>query len=87
VADLDQIVARIGTDNPDAARRLREAVMEKLQLIASFPQAGSTRLSLGPEVRILVLGNCLIGYRPRRDRIRALRIWHGARKLGLLPLD
>jgi plasmid stabilization system protein ParE len=50
-ADLDDVWAYIAADNPDAADRLVDALLESSRLHACFPGIGLRRDDLGPGLK------------------------------------
>jgi toxin ParE1/3/4 len=50
-------------------------------MLAEFPEIGTLREDIGPSVRVLVVGNYLVLYRARDDRVDIVRVLHGARDL------
>jgi toxin ParE1/3/4 len=88
--DLEQIVSYVAKDNPAAADKLGQKLIDRaLSLaVAGNAQMGS-RLRNRPDVRKLIEGNYLIFYRvfPERDKVRILRFWHAARNPKRLALN
>jgi toxin ParE1/3/4 len=78
--DLREIVGYIARDNPAAAERFGFALVEKAELLKTFPKLGKTVKGRGDE-RVLVEGPILIFYRPDAAAgvIEIKRFWHGAR--------
>ena len=77
---MREIVEFIARDNPPAAGRVGLALLERAELLKSFPTVGrkvrSTR-----EDRVLVEGSILIFYRPDATArvVESKRFWHAAR--------
>jgi addiction module RelE/StbE family toxin len=87
--DLEQIVRYIARDNPDAALRLGEKLVDRaLSLSEALACQSGGRLPKRPGVRKLIEGNYLILYRilPQQNRVRVLRFWHAARDRAKLKL-
>jgi len=78
--ELDEILAAIATENPNAARRLATRIERVTERIARFPDA-APRVAQRPDVRIvpLVRFPYLIHYTVDADEALILRIRHGAR--------
>lgn len=87
--DLKGIVRYIAADNPDAARRFRDALYEKFELLAQNPQIAPERPDLAPGLRYLPYGNYLIFFMADADGIVVIRVLHGARHIAsdLFPPD
>jgi len=80
IADLESAVRFIAKDNPDAAVRMGNILIDRVAILENFPLVGS----LYPKrsgVRKLVSRPYIIFYRPRLDEncLDILRYWHGAR--------
>ena len=87
--DLEQIVRCIARDNPAAAQRLEEKLVDRaLSLSEALVCQSGGRLPKRPGVRKLIEGNYLILYRilPEQNKVRVLRFWHGARDRASLEL-
>ena len=85
VADLQGICAYIAADNPEAANRVRDAILHAADFLAENPQLGRQVLkAVSPhtQTRWLVVPkfrNYLLFYRPFQDTIVVIRILHAAR--------
>jgi plasmid stabilization system protein ParE len=82
VQDLRDVCEFISRDNPVAAQRMGEELIEQAEAIALFPQSGRTV----PEkkdslIRETIVGSYRIIYRVDEvDKVVAIvRIWHSAR--------
>jgi len=74
---LEGIVERIQQNNPDAARKTAQAILERIGELKVFPQLGRP----GQDVegtRELVCPPYVIVYRLKNDAAEILCIWHGA---------
>jgi len=80
-ADLDTIWLSIATENPAAADRFLDRILERCQALAEFPGMGSQRADLAPALRMSPLGEYLIFYRPIDDGIEVVRGLHGRRRI------
>lgn len=80
IADLESAVRFIAKDNPDAAVRVGNALIDRVSILENFPLVGSP-YPKRPGVRKLVSRPYIIYYRPRleEDCVDILRYWHGAR--------
>jgi toxin ParE1/3/4 len=81
-ADLDDLWAYIAANNPVAADRLVDAVMEATRTHVRFPNMGQSRNDLQPGLRSFVVSPYVVFYRPLGDTIEVLRVLHGARDIG-----
>ena len=83
--DLRDIVRYIARDNPAAAERFGLALVEKAELLKTFPMLGKKVKGRGDD-RVLVREPILIFYRPdiAAGVIVIKRFWHGAR--GMPPI-
>jgi toxin ParE1/3/4 len=84
--DLGEAVRYIARDNPEAAERVGNALIDRVLVLRKFPMLGPPyRKRQG--VRTLVSGPYMIFYRvlEKEERIEILRYWHAAR--GNLELD
>lgn len=77
--DLDELWAYIAENNPDAADRMVDAVLEGSRMHVRFPNMGQSRDDLRPGLRCFVVSPYVVFYRPVEDTIEVLRILHGAR--------
>lgn len=80
IADLESAVRFIAKDNPDAALRFGNALIDRVSILDNFPLIGSP-YPKRPGVRKLVSRPYVSYYRPRLDEncLDILRYWHGAR--------
>ena len=81
IADLEVVVRHIARDNPGAAVRIGNALIDRVQILESFPLLGA-QYPKRPGVRKLVSPPYLIFYRPRLEEncVDILRYWHGAQR-------
>ncbi|MBI4327179.1 MAG: type II toxin-antitoxin system RelE/ParE family toxin [Chloroflexi bacterium] len=80
IADLESAVRFIAKDNPGAAVRVGNALIDRVAILENFPLLGAP-YPKRPGVRKLVSRPYIIFYRPRPEvnRVDILRYWHGAR--------
>jgi plasmid stabilization system protein ParE len=82
--DLKEICKRIAADNPDAAKEVRQTILNTADFLASNPALGRRILRASPRhaaIRWFVVPkfrNYLIFYQPFKDTIAVLRIIHAA---------
>lgn len=83
--DMLDIVRYIRRDNPPAAIRFVDAFKSSVELLSRMPEIGRARPDLGaPETRswrVKGFRKYLIFYEAFPDRVRLLRVLHGARDL------
>jgi plasmid stabilization system protein ParE len=82
VTRLEEIHAYIAQDNPTAALRTTQQIVQRIGQIVTFPNSGRrvpgyTR----DDVRELIEGNYRIIYRLGTDRIEVLTVKHCAQRL------
>jgi toxin ParE1/3/4 len=82
LADLQEIVAYISRDDPTAAERVGNDIVDHVDTLRTFPFIGPTypRGSRGNR-REIVCGSYRIFYRVSEpsELVEVLTIWHGAR--------
>jgi toxin ParE1/3/4 len=81
IADAEAVVRYIAKDNPEAAVRVGNALIDRVVILENFPRIGSL-YPKRPGVRKLVSRPYLIFYRLREkeNAVDILRYWHGARR-------
>jgi len=77
---LESVVRFIARDNPDAAIRIGNALVDRIAILEDFPLVGSP-YARRPGVRKLVSRPYIIYYRlrPEENCVDILRDWHAAR--------
>ncbi len=80
-ADLEDIWLYIAADNPPAADRFLERILERCHLLATFPYMGQARPDLLPALRSFPIEDYVIFYRPVPDGVEIIRVLHGKRKI------
>lgn len=85
--DLAGMIEHIAKDNPAAAERFSDKLLDTAQALGVAPLSGC-RLKGFPGVRTTVHGKYLVIYKvePERGRLLVLRFWHSARDLKRLRL-
>ncbi|HEX5399272.1 MAG TPA: type II toxin-antitoxin system RelE/ParE family toxin [Verrucomicrobiae bacterium] len=80
IADLEAAVRFIAVDNPEAAIRVGNGLIDRAAILQNFPLVGSA-YPKRPGVRKLVSQPYLIFYRFRETEsvVDILRYWHGSR--------
>lgn len=82
--DLKGIYHRIAQDKSLAATKWRQALYERLRLLAQQPLLGQACPNLRPELRAFTAGNCVIFYVPTQQGIQVERVFHGAQDIESL---
>jgi toxin ParE1/3/4 len=82
---LEQIIRFIAQDDPAAAERFGNYLVDRAELLADFPELG-TPYRKRPGVRRVLCKPYFIYYRVRRDDqvIEIMDYWHAARREPLL---
>ena len=78
-ADLEEIAQAIATDNPVAAGRWLDAMLEHCRRLGGMPGIGVAREDIRPGLKLFPAGNYLILYRETQGHAEIVRIVHGAR--------
>ena len=89
-ADLDEIFDYILTDNPKAAIRMLDSIMQALYRLEDFPNSGSPLLhrSLNKfNFRMIIVDPYIAFYRFIDDIVYVYRVLHGARNYPHLLKD
>jgi toxin ParE1/3/4 len=79
--DLLEIRDYVAKDNPQAARRLVDALEGKCRLLVRFPDLGERCDELAPALRCLSVGSYAIFYRAASDGIEVVRVIRGGRDI------
>ena len=77
--DLIDIWKYIAKDSIQNADRLYERFYETFAVLGSHPTIGRASDEIEPETRRFPVGNYLIYYRIRRQRVQILHVFHGKR--------
>lgn len=84
--DLEAIWLHIATDNPAAADRWLDALMEKALILAEQPHLGRARPdllpNLAPDLRSFPIKTYILFYRPIAGGIEIVRALHSARDVN-----
>ena len=86
-ADAAEVWDYVGTESPDRADAVIDAVTETIALLVEHPRAGRVRDELGAGVRSFAVpaGRHVIYYRVAGEGVEALRLLHSSRDVeGLL---
>ena len=79
--DLEHIARRIAVDDPGAARRFRDRILERINVLRSFPESAQPRPEFGTNMRTIPIGRYVVFVRVIVPNVTVLRILHGARDL------
>ncbi|MGO2232889.1 MAG: type II toxin-antitoxin system RelE/ParE family toxin [Marinomonas sp.] len=79
IKDLKRLREFIAKHNPNAALRVAQELISKINLLVDFPNLGTpVKLAPSPEtVRDMIFGNYIVRYSIHKETIIVLRIWHG----------
>jgi toxin ParE1/3/4 len=83
-ADLDGIWDYVAADNPVAADRLLERLLETFAVLASCPSMGQARDELRPGIRSFSVRKYVIYFQVVDGCLRIVRVVHGARDVEWL---
>jgi len=78
VADLDRLRAFIAEHDPDAASRVTQALITRVDMLREFPQIGVEleRNTAPAEIRDMVFGKYVVRYSIHETAVFILRVWH-----------
>ena len=78
--DLLSLFSYVAEDNLQAAKKLREIILSKVELLAETPHIG--RPGRVPETKELIVDKTpyIIPYRCKDDRLEIVRVYHSSRK-------
>ena len=74
--DLEHLYDYISEDNPEAAAKEVQKVLDAVERLAEMPGLG--RPGRVPDTRELVVSSYIVAYRVRSDRVEILRVLHQA---------
>ena len=79
IEDLDDIWADIFLDNPAAADKILNRLVDATSRLRHFPESGTPRPGMDFDLRSISVRPYIIYYRVTDDTVDILRIIHGAR--------
>ncbi len=88
LSDLERIVAYIAFDNPQAAQRVGDELLDAALSLETFPERGRVVPEIRrPELREIVVRSYRVIYRLNKQdsSIEIVRFWHGARGFPHIP--
>jgi len=78
--DITDIYDFIAADNPSAAERVREEILEAISGLVAFPQQGHRRADVSARgLRFWTVRNYLIAYAPDEDPLLVVAVVDGRR--------
>jgi plasmid stabilization system protein ParE len=78
--DIIEIWEYIAQDNPAAAGRVREDILQTIRRLVRFPYMGHTRADLTSRpLRFITVRNYLIAYAPDEKPLLVVAVLHGRR--------
>lgn len=81
VADMDEIWTYIAKQNPQAADRWSDRIVERFEMLGRQPMIGESAGHISPGLRRVVEGKYVIYYEIEADVLFIRRVLHGARDL------
>lgn len=83
--DITEIWEFIAADNPLAARRVREEILNSICELVSFPHQGHRRNDLTSRpLRFVTIRDYLIAYAPEEEPLVVIAVLHGRRNPRIL---
>jgi toxin ParE1/3/4 len=79
--DLERIVRRIAIDDPGAARRLRDRILDRIDVLRNFPESAQPRPEFGTDIRAIPISRYIVFVRVTVPKVKVLRVIHSARDL------
>lgn len=82
--DISEVLAYLDERNPDAAKSLYHAFVQKIELLSRYPYSGKSYKSATShsELRYAVVDAYQLFYRVAGDYIEIVRVLHGARDIA-----
>jgi plasmid stabilization system protein ParE len=78
--DITEIWEYIAADSPQAAKRVREEILDAIRALVPFPQQGHRRRDLTSRpLRFKVVREYLIAYAPDERPLWVIAVMHGRR--------
>jgi toxin ParE1/3/4 len=78
--DITEIWEFIAGDNPVAAKRVREDILDAIRKLPPFPQQGHKRSDLSSRpLRFVNSHDCLVVYAPDENPLVVIAVLHGRR--------
>ena len=87
-ADVREIIAYLRERSPQAAVHVRNELKVAMRKLAMFPWIGHRRADVHSEsLRFWSVYSYLIAYHAEKKPIEIIRVFHGARNVGKLPMS
>jgi len=80
LADLDELMAYIAKDNPEAATKVAGKIWETTRMLSNHPAIGKPGRAPGTREMVATGTSYIVPYRVVANEVQILRILHGARK-------
>ena len=80
LADRENIFGHIERDSPRAAGRIDEQIVGAVRRLIQFPESGRPGRLAGTRELIVPRTPYIVTYRVLTDRVRILRVLHGAQR-------
>lgn len=80
LANLDEAAACIAIDDPKAAQRVVERVLNAVESLAEHPALGRPGRVPGMRELVILKTRYIVPYRVRGDAIEILRVFHSSRR-------
>jgi plasmid stabilization system protein ParE len=78
--DIAEIWEYIGGDSPQAARNVRESILEAIRSLVPFPHQGHSRVDLTSRpLRFIRVRDYVIAYAPYEKPLWVIAVMHGYR--------
>lgn len=90
LSDLERIVAYIAFDNPEAAQRVGDQLLDAAMSLDTLPERGRVVPEFQhPDIREIVVRSYRVIYRVNKNDtdIEIIRFWHGARGFPHIPVS
>jgi toxin ParE1/3/4 len=80
--DFDDLQNYIGLDNPKAAQRITQRILEAVKMLQRHPLLGPSLNRLNLRAFVVTGTPYLIAYRATDEAVYIARIWHTSRDLN-----
>ena len=80
LADLDELMAYIAEDDPEAATKVAGKIWETTRMLSNHPAIGKPGRVPGTREIVVTGTSYIVPYRVVANEVQILRILHGARK-------
>ena len=80
IEHLTHLRSYIARDNPKAARRIADALLDAVERLADLPNLGRPGRVAGTRELVVPGTRYVIPYRQRGDRLEVIAVFHGRQK-------